>query len=137
MSGPSGSTPSDSTGAAPSPGQDPSSAARITLPRADRPDGPDGPDWTDQVTDLIVDTVATIRSRTTGPILQGAKGVVHGVVALIVLVPVTILVLAGSVRVLNYLLPGDVWLAYAVMSAVFLLVGGVLWRQRGRGSSRH
>jgi hypothetical protein len=39
--------------------------------------------------------------------------------------------------VLNYLLPGDVWLAYAVMSAVFLLVGGVLWRQRGRGSSRH
>lgn len=87
-------------------------------------------DWTDQVTDLIVDAVDKVRSRTTGPILEVARGSIYAVVALIILLPVGILFLAGLVRVLDYLLPGDVWVAYAVMAAAFLLIGTWLWSRR-------
>ncbi len=87
-------------------------------------------DWTDQVTDLIVDTVDKVRARTTGPILEGAKGLVYAVVAMIVLVPIMIMGTAGAVRFLNWLLPGDVWVAYAVLGAVLVLLGAWLWSKR-------
>lgn len=95
----------------------------------------DGPDWTDQVTDLIVDSIDKVRARTTGPVLEGAKGLVFAVVALIIVIPVTILVLAGLVRLLSYWLPGGVWAAYTVLAVVFLLVGALLWRRRGSSTA--
>ncbi|MFZ4518450.1 MAG: hypothetical protein ACOYOP_08675 [Microthrixaceae bacterium] len=104
-------------------------------PRAPEPTTPAGTapteqDWTDQVTDLIVDTVDKVRARTTGPILEGAKGLVYAVVAMIVLVPILIMGTAGAVRFLNWLLPGDVWVAYAAMGGILVLVGVLLWSKR-------
>jgi hypothetical protein len=106
-----------------------------TVPGGTAPAGVPDADWTDQVTDLIVDSVDKVRARTTGPVLEGAKGLVYAVVALIVLVPVTILVLAGMVRLLSYWLPGGVWAAYTVMAVVFILVGVLLWRRRGASTA--
>lgn len=97
---------------------------------ADRPAPAGEPDWTDQVTDLIVDSVDKVRSRTTGPILDVAKGSVYALVALIILIPVAVLALAGAVRLLNWALPGDVWVAYTVMGCIFVLLGVVLWAKR-------
>jgi hypothetical protein len=135
MSDPIGPPPTGGSTVPPGPtyaGPSPRTSTHPLDPGAGNGSGRTGqPDWTDQVTDLIVDSVDKVRDRTTGPILEGAKGAVYAVVAMIVLVPVVILVLAGMVRLLNYLLPGDVWVAYAAMSVVFVLVGVVLWRRRG------
>jgi hypothetical protein len=87
-------------------------------------------DWTDQVTDLIVDTVDKVRSRTTGPILDIAKGSVHAVVAVILLVPVAVLFLVLAIRVLTYFVFREVWITYAVLGMLFVLIGVVLWARR-------
>lgn len=104
------------------PSQRPDTAAAVAPPA--------GPDWTDQVADLVVDTVDKVRSRTTGPVLDIARGSVYAVVALIVLLPVAILAAAGAVRLLNWALPGDVWVAYAVLAGILLVVGSLLWSRR-------
>ncbi|MFM7062239.1 MAG: hypothetical protein ACKO04_01925 [Actinomycetes bacterium] len=87
-------------------------------------------DWADQVTDLIVDTVDKVRDRTTGPILEVSKGIVHGVVALLILTPILVLFFAGAIRLLNWAIPGDVWIAYAVLGVLLLLLGSFLWSRR-------
>jgi len=87
-------------------------------------------DWADQVTDLIVDTVDKVRERTTGPVLEISKGIVHGVVALLILTPILVLFFAGAVRLLNWAIPGDVWIAYAILGVLMLVLGSFLWSRR-------
>ena len=87
-------------------------------------------DWADQVTDLIVDTVDKVRDRTTGPILEVSKGIVHGVVALLILTPILVLFFAGAIRLLNWAVPGYVWIAYAILGVLMLLLGTFLWSRR-------
>jgi hypothetical protein len=89
-------------------------------------------DWTDQVTDLIVDTVDKVRDRTTGPVLEYSRISVHALVALILLLPIGVLFLVGLVRLLNWAIPGDVWIVYAGLGTLFLLVGVVLWSRRSK-----
>jgi len=88
------------------------------------------PDWTDQVTDLLVSTVDAVRDRTTGPILKIARGVVYGVVALLIGLLALGLVTIALVRVLS-LLPGPQWIVYAVAGALFCMVGAFAWSKRG------
>jgi len=89
-------------------------------------------DWTDQVTDLIVDSVDKVRDRTTGPVLEYSRISVHALVALILLLPIGVLFLVGLVRLLNWAIPGDVWIVYAGLGTLFLLVGVVLWSRRSK-----
>ncbi len=88
------------------------------------------PDWTVQVTDLIVDSVDKVRTRTTGPILEISKGAVHAVVAILLAVPVFTFGIVGVVRLLDWAIPGDVWIVYGGLGIIFTLVGVVLWGQR-------
>ena len=90
---------------------------------------PTEPDWTDQVTDLVVDVVDSVRDKTTGPVLKLARGVVFGTVALIVLFVVGIvgLILAGRAIAL---LPIDEWISYLALGVLFTLVGFILWSKR-------
>ncbi len=90
------------------------------------------PDWTDQVTDLIVDSVDKVRDRTTGPVLEYSRISVHAIVALILLLPIGALFLVGVVRLLNWAIPGDVWIVYAGLGTLFVLVGVVLWSRRSK-----
>lgn len=87
-------------------------------------------DWTDQVTDLIVDTVDKVRSRTTGPVLDISHSSVYALVALLVLAPVSALFLVFAVRILNWAIPGDVWFIYAGLGTIFSLLGVLLWSRR-------
>ena len=100
-----------------------SADAAITGPTQD-------PNWADQVTELIVDSVDKVRERTTGPILEIAKGTVQGVVGLMILTPIIVLAIAGMVRLLNWAIPGDVWIAYALMGLLLVLSGLFLWSKR-------
>lgn len=98
------------------------------------PDGlatsPSDPDWTDQVTDLIVDSVDKVRARTTGPLLEASRAGVLALVAIIVMVPVLVIVTVGLTRFLHWLLPGGIWVSYAAMAVLFMVIGALLWRQR-------
>jgi hypothetical protein len=96
------------------------------------PSGTAGPDWTDQVVGLLVDTVDKVRSRTTGPVLNVAHAAVYGVVAALVAIPVVILLLIGAVRLLNWAVPGDVWIVYAILAVLFWLTGFILWSKRNQ-----
>ncbi|MFV0315540.1 MAG: hypothetical protein ACK5O2_01070 [Microthrixaceae bacterium] len=91
---------------------------------------PDGGDWTQQVTDLVTDSVDKVRARTTGPLMGIAQGLVYALVALIVVVPVAIVLGAGLVRFLNWAIPGDVWIVYAIFAVVAWLIGLVCWSRR-------
>jgi hypothetical protein len=95
--------------------------------------GDDTADWTDQVTELVVDTVDKVRARTTGPVLNVAHAAVYGIVAAIVAVPVLVAVLAGLVRFLDWVVPGDVWVAYLIIAVLMWIAGAVLWSTRERG----
>lgn len=106
------------------------SAAASASASASPSAGPAPADWADQVTDLIVDTVDKVRERTTGPVLEISKGVVHAVVALLILTPILVLFFAGAVRLLNWAIPGDVWIAYAILGVLLVLLGSFLWSRR-------
>jgi hypothetical protein len=88
-------------------------------------------DWTDQVTGLIVDNVDKVRNKTTGPILEVSRGSVHAVVAVTLLLPVAVLFLILTVRVLTYFVFREVWITYTVLGMLFTLIGVVLWSRRG------
>lgn len=126
MTDPAGATPPTDpahptgVGASGAPGPAPSSP----------PPAPSGPDWTDQVTDLIVDTVDRVRQRTTGPILEIARGSVHAIVAAILLLPVTVLFVVLTVRVLTYFVFREVWITYLVLGTILALAGFLLWARR-------
>lgn len=99
----------------------PSGAA--TTPSSER-------DWTDQVADLIVDKIDLLRDRTTGSIVTVARGAVYGLVALFVVAVVLIVFLAFLGRLID-VVPGALWLKYAVLGALFVLAGGLVWSKRG------
>jgi hypothetical protein len=86
-------------------------------------------DWTDQVADLVVDTVDRFRDRTTGPVISGARYVVFGIVAAIVLIPLVVMGIILIGRLLE-LLPGGIWIAYSALGAVLVMVGMMFWRLR-------
>jgi hypothetical protein len=100
------------------------------MSNADGSPGPNQSDWTDQVTDLIVDTVDKVRSRTTGPLLDVSRASVLALVAVIVIIPVIVIIVVGLTRFLHWLLPGGIWVSYAVMGVLFILLGAFLWSRR-------
>ena len=97
---------------------------------APQPTTPPDADWTDQVTDLIVDSVDKVRAKTTGPILEISRAAVHAIVALILVVPVLVFGFVGLIRLLDWAIPVDVWAIYAGLGMILVLVGVVLWRLR-------
>ncbi len=87
-----------------------------------------GHDWPAQAADSIVDVVGTVRQKTTGPALTATRGVVFGILIVIVAVMAVVLLIVGLVRLVHNWV--DVWLAYVVLGALFTLAGGLMWRQR-------
>ena len=126
-------------GTAASPGADPASVppAGASPAGAARPAATpaEGGDWTDQVTELIVETVDKVRARTTGPVLDVAHAAVYGIVAAIVAIPVMVALLAGLVRALDWIVPGDVWVAYLIIAVGMWLLGAILWSRRERADT--
>jgi hypothetical protein len=87
------------------------------------------PDWTEQVTDLVVDVVDSVRDRTTGTVLQVARYVVFGLVALIVLPVILVLVLLGLGRAIAQI-PIPLWVSYLGLGILFTLGGFFCWSKR-------
>ncbi|MFN8049861.1 MAG: hypothetical protein U0Q22_00280 [Acidimicrobiales bacterium] len=98
-------------------------------PRPASSTAPAEPNWTDQVTDLVVDLVDSVRDKTTGPVLKAARGLVFGTISLVVLFVVGIvgLILAGRAIAL---LPIAEWISYLVLGLVFCTSGFLIWGKR-------
>lgn len=88
-------------------------------------------DWTEQVTNLVVDTVDTVRDRTTGPILHYSRASVNAVVAFLLLLPVAVLMTIGVIRLITWLVR-EVWISYTIAGTILVLAGVVLWSRRSK-----
>ena len=90
--------------------------------------------WPAQAADTIVGAVDTVRQKTTGPIQTAARGLVYGIVAVVLGTMVAVLLIVGSIRLLDAIQPwGNVWLPYLQLSLIFLIVGSLVFRRRRLG----
>ena len=108
-----------------------------TSPRSNDPAHPadhhlhlPGPDWPAQATEFIVESVDKVRDRTTGTILTIAQVTVYGLLAGILGVVVAVLLIVGLIRLLDEVLPSDVWLAYLLLGIASLVGGVMVFRRR-------
>lgn len=83
-------------------------------------------DWPLHLTDTIVRVVDQVRDKTTSRAIKVARVAVFGLIAAIVGSIALILLLIGALRALDRSMPGSVWSAYLVLSAVFLALGAFL-----------
>ena len=87
-------------------------------------------DWTVQAADAIEHAVESVRSKTTDPLVGVARWVVYGTLAAIMGLVASVVAVIGLVRVLDIVLPGEVWVVDVVLGGIFTLVGLVLWSRR-------
>ena len=83
-----------------------------------------------QATSVVVNLVTSVRGKTTGPLLFVARLVVYSIAILIAAAAAVVLFVIAAVKIVNQLLPGDVWAAYLLLGAVFALVGTFFWSKR-------
>ena len=94
-----------------------------------------GSDWTVEVTNRIESVVATVRDNTTVPVTKAAEAVVLGLVAGVLAIGAVIFLVLVFLRFLYVYLPihplsRRVWVADAIVAAIFLGSGALVWRQR-------
>lgn len=83
-----------------------------------------------QATDNVVRAVKAVRGKTTGPLLFVARLIVYSFSICVAAIAAMVLLIIASVKIVNQLLPGDVWAAYFVLGAVFAIAGTLLWSKR-------
>jgi hypothetical protein len=98
-------------------------------------------DWPAQAADTIVRVVGQVREKTTGPAITASRAVVFGLLAAVlgtvllvafsmVLLRVTVIGVTEALDALDLERPGRaVWIAYFVDTALFALIGLVIWRK--------
>jgi hypothetical protein len=89
-----------------------------------------GDDWAAETADTIDRFVGAVRGKTTGPLERAARILVYGVLAAIVGTVALVLVLITVVRVVDVVLPGEVWSAYLLLGGIFTGAGLFMWRKR-------
>lgn len=90
-------------------------------------------DWASQTADQIEKVVVGLRSKTADPLDHIARIVVYGLLAAVVGIAALVLLIAGLVRALDVLLPGEVWSAHVLLGGIFTLLGLFLWTKRRGG----
>ncbi|MBX3283998.1 MAG: hypothetical protein R2746_03795 [Acidimicrobiales bacterium] len=94
-------------------------AAPSAGPSGSNPNGMIPADWPVQAADKIVETIATVRDKTTRPALVAARAVVYGLLALVVGTIAFVVVITLLVRLYDVYVPGNVWPIYAVLAVAF------------------
>lgn len=110
----------------------------MALPTSSNGSSPKGvvPDeWPAQAADLIVDTISKVRDKTTRPALVAARGLVYGLLALVIGSVALVVFLVLLVRLANNYVPGHVWWIYLALFAV-LTPGGLILLKRANAPAR-
>jgi hypothetical protein len=87
-------------------------------------------DWTNDAADAIDRAVAFARDKTVEPAQAGVKFVTYGLLAVLLVVPAVILLIAGLFRALTELYQGEVWASWLTLGGIFVVSGGFLWARR-------
>ncbi len=87
-------------------------------------------DWTKDLLDRLDHYIDVVRSNTTDRLVKVARLVVFGVIALILGSMAGIVALIALIRILDVVLPREVWLPYVVLGAIFLGAGLFLWSKK-------
>ena len=92
---------------------------------------PPDPDVVDRALQTFDHALDVVHDRVLRPILVAGRAVAFGFILLLMaMVLVTVLVI-GVIRVLNvYLFAGHEWLSYAIVGAISLFAGLLIWRRR-------
>jgi hypothetical protein len=88
------------------------------------------PDWASQLVDTFESAVGAVRSKTSEPATRLVKYLVFAVMGSAVGMFLFALLIVGTIRLLDNYLPQGVWVAYFILSGIFLLLGALLWRKR-------
>jgi len=91
--------------------------------------------WPTQATDAVVRAVDTVRDKTTGPLQTVARGVVYGVLALVLGSMVAVLVIISLIRGVDALVslgvdPPNIWITYLIVGVIFVVAGWFVFRRR-------
>ena len=105
------------------------------VPSGPNPNGMIPADWPAQAADKIVDTISMVRDKTTRPALVAARGLVYGLLALVVGSIAFLLVITLVVRLYDVYVPGNVWPIYAVLGVLFGGAGLVLLKKANAPSA--
>lgn len=113
------------------------SGTRPIAPAAPRTD-----DWPVQATDSIVKFVDGVRDKTTGPAITATRVLVYGTAIFLLVGPLLVLALVGTMRAVEHALnrgvweiPGlahPMWIVYLFFGGVFTLAGVWCWRKAGK-----
>jgi protein-S-isoprenylcysteine O-methyltransferase Ste14 len=90
----------------------------------------EGADWTKDLLDRLDHYIDVVRSNTTDRLVKVARLIVYGVIAAILGAMAAIVSLIAMIRVLDIVLPREVWLPYVVLGAIFLGAGLFLWSKK-------
>lgn len=90
----------------------------------------EGADWTADLLDRLDHVIDVVRRNTTDRLVRIARLLVFGLIAAIVGLMVAILLVIAAVRVLDVVLPREVWLPDVVLGAIFVGGGLFLWSKR-------
>ena len=89
-----------------------------------------GKDWTADLLDRLDHFIDVVRSNTTDRLVRIARLLVFGLIAVIVGSMAGILALIAVIRILDVVLPREVWLPYVLLGAIFLAAGLFLWSKK-------
>jgi hypothetical protein len=90
----------------------------------------EGADWTTDLLDRLDHYIDVVRSNTTDRLVKVARVLVYGLVIAIMGTMVAIISLITLIRVLDIVLPREVWLPYVVLGAIFLILGLFAWSKK-------
>lgn len=89
------------------------------------------PDLVDRLLGFVDHTLDVVHDKVLRPIILAARFVAYGLIIALAAVVLVAVVVIGFVRLLNiYAFHGRDWLSYAVVGALSVVTGMVLWRQR-------
>ena len=86
-------------------------------------------EWPAQAADTIVDTIGKVRDKTTKPAVTIARGVVYGTIVAVMATVLLILFLVMLAHMWDNWMPGQIWIFYAILFALFSTGGLVLLRK--------
>lgn len=90
----------------------------------------DDADWTKDLLDRLDHYIDVVRSNTTDRLVKVARLLVFGVITAILGTMAAIIALIALLRVLDIVLPREVWLPYMLLGAIFLVLGLFAWSRK-------
>ncbi|HWI04905.1 MAG TPA: hypothetical protein VNT52_13925 [Acidimicrobiales bacterium] len=96
----------------------------------------EGADWTKDLLDRLDHYIDVVRSNTTDRLVKVARILVYGVIALILGSMAGIIALIALIRVLDIVLPREVWLPYMLLGAIFLVAGLFAWSKKSAPAAK-